>query len=139
MYILVEIIHTEFQYISLIEMQKYNWNRKRIEKRKTWRKKRDLLSRLVTPTGTKEDPTGTKGAASQKVLLAPMWLAHHFVPVGVTKRGKRSIFFPVFIFSILFLFQLNLCIGIQCVWSPLIYTYIYIVTYIIFVLDSFHI
>ena len=31
MYILVEIIHTEFQYISLIEMQKYNWNRKRIE------------------------------------------------------------------------------------------------------------
>ena len=34
MYILVEIIHTEFQYISLIEMQKYNWNRKRIEKKK---------------------------------------------------------------------------------------------------------
>jgi len=34
----VEIIHTEFQYISLIEMQKYNWNRKRIEKRKTWKK-----------------------------------------------------------------------------------------------------
>ena len=41
MYILVEIIHTEFQYISLIEMQKYNWNRKKIEKRKTW-KKRDI-------------------------------------------------------------------------------------------------
>ena len=40
MYILVEIIHTEFQYISLIEMQKYNWNRKRIEKRKTERKKK---------------------------------------------------------------------------------------------------
>ena len=39
MYILVEIIHTEFQYISLIEMQKYNWNRKRIKKkenRKKW-------------------------------------------------------------------------------------------------------
>ena len=75
MYILVEIIHTEFQYISLIEMQKYNWNRKRIEKRKTWKKKRPfvpvgntnrdkrvrqprgrwlhLLSRLVLPTGTK--------------------------------------------------------------------------------------
>jgi len=33
MYILVEILHTEFQYISLIEIQKYNWNRKRIEKR----------------------------------------------------------------------------------------------------------
>ena len=74
MYILVEIIHTEFQYISLIEMQKYNWNRKKIEKRKTWKKwpfvpvgntNRDkrvrqprgrwlhLLSRLVLPTGTK--------------------------------------------------------------------------------------
>ena len=35
MYILVEILHTEFQYISLIEMQKYNWNRKKIEKRET--------------------------------------------------------------------------------------------------------
>ena len=43
MYILVEIIHTEFQYISLIEMQKYNWNRKRIEKRKTWKKKRPFV------------------------------------------------------------------------------------------------
>ena len=39
MYILVEIIHTEFQYISLIEIQKYNWNRKRIEKRRTWKKR----------------------------------------------------------------------------------------------------
>ena len=52
--------------------------------------KEDLLSRLVTPTGTKEDllsrlvtPTGTKGAASAK------WLAHPFVPVGVTNRDKR--------------------------------------------------
>ena len=26
-------VHTEFQYISLIKMQKYNWNRKRIEKK----------------------------------------------------------------------------------------------------------
>ena len=43
MYILVEIIHTEFQYISLIEMQKYNWNRKRIEIRKTWKKKRHFV------------------------------------------------------------------------------------------------
>ena len=41
MYILVEIIHTEFQYISLIEMQKYNCNRKRIEKKNM--KKRDLI------------------------------------------------------------------------------------------------
>ena len=76
MYILVEIIHTEFQYISLIEMQKYNWNRKRIEKRKTWKKKRHfvpvgntnrdkrapLLSRTGVPgweTGTRGFPTGT--------------------------------------------------------------------------------
>ena len=34
MYILVEILHTEFQYVSLIEMQKYNWNRKRMRKEK---------------------------------------------------------------------------------------------------------
>ena len=68
----------------------------------------------------------------QKVLPAPTWLAHPFVPVGVTNRDKRSLFFHVFLFSIFFYFnytfafQLNLCIGIQCVWSPLIYTYIYI-------------
>ena len=43
--------------------------------------------------------TGTKGAASAT------WLAHSFVPVGVTNRDKRSLFFPVFLFSILFLFQ----------------------------------
>ena len=53
MYILVEIIYTEFQYISLIEMQKYNWNRKRIEKKNM--KKRDLLSRLPDP-GQKGTP-----------------------------------------------------------------------------------
>ena len=35
MYILVEILHTELQYINLIEMQKYNRNRKTIEKRGT--------------------------------------------------------------------------------------------------------
>jgi len=63
MYILVEILHTEFQYISLIEMQKYNWNRKRIEKRETG-KKMDLLSRLVLPTGT-------KGCARHVALAAP--------------------------------------------------------------------
>ena len=44
MYILVDILHTEFQYISLIEIQNYNWNRKRIEKKNM--KKKDLLSRL---------------------------------------------------------------------------------------------
>ena len=42
-------------------------------------KKGYLLSRLVTPTGT-------KGAANA------MWLAHPFVPVGVTNRDKRSFF-----------------------------------------------
>ena len=79
--------------------------------------------------------TGTKGAASAT------WLAHPFVPVGVTNRDKRSLFFLFsfsqffFYFNYTFAFQLNLCIWIQCVWSPLIY----IVTYIIFVLDSFHI
>ena len=53
----MEIIHTEFQYISLIEMQKYNLNRKRIEKRKTGKKGlgwQHILSRLVLPTGTKD-------------------------------------------------------------------------------------
>ena len=44
------------------------------------RTKSTLLSRLVTPTGT-------KGAASATCL------AHPFVPVGVTNRDKRSIFF----------------------------------------------
>ena len=81
-----------------------------------------LLSRLVTPTGT-------KGAASAT------WLAHPFVPVG-------SLFFPIFLFSILFLFQLYFCISIKLMyWNSvcMISTNIYIVTYIIFVLDSFHI
>ena len=74
MYILVETIHTEFQYISLIEIQKYNRNRKRIEKMKTG-KKRDLLSRLVTPTGT-------KGCASHVALAAPFVPADIIVPVA---------------------------------------------------------
>ena len=71
---------------------------------------RTLLSRLVLPTRTK----------------GPFFSLFSF-----------SQFF--FYFNYTFAFQLNLCIGIQCVWSQLIYTYIYIVTYIIFVLDSFHI
>ena len=71
---------------------------------------------------------------------------HPFVPVGNTNRDKwccqRHVpgapfcpgwwaHFFLFLFSQLFLyfdytftFQLNLCIGIQCVRSPLIYTYI---------------
>ena len=74
-----------------------------------------LLSRVVTPTGT-------KGATSAT------WLAHPFVPVGVTKGP----FFPIS-FSILFLFQLYFCILIKlmywnsmCMISTNIYIYIYI-------------
>ena len=44
------------------------------------KKKRDILSRLVT---------GTKGCASHVALAAL------FVPVGVTNQGKRSSFVPV--------------------------------------------
>ena len=56
---------------------------------------RTLLSRLVLPTGTK----------------CPLFFLFLF-----------SQFFSYFNYT--FAFQLNLCIGIQCVWSPLIYTYI---------------
>ena len=77
---------------------------------------------------------------------------HSFVPIGNTNRDKRGcqrhvagapfcpgwcyqpgqkvIFFLFsfsqffFYFNYTFAFQLNLCIGIQCVRSPLIYTYI---------------
>ena len=79
--------------------------------------KEDLLSRLVTPTGT-------KGAASPRgwrTLLSRLVLP-----------GTKGLFFFMFFFSQFFFyfnytfaFQLNLCIGIQCVWSPLIYIYIY--------------
>ena len=80
--------------------------------------------------------TGTKGAASAT------WLAHPFVLVGVTDRDKRSLFFHVLFFSILFLFQLYFCISIKFMyWNSvcMISTNIYIVTYIIFVLDSLYI
>ena len=104
MYILVEIIHTEFQYISLIEMQKYNWNRKRIEKRKTW-KKRDILSRLVTPTGTKGCASHVGAGCTfcpgwcyqpgQKVLFCPGChtrdkRAPPFVPDRRSRLGNRD-------------------------------------------------
>ena len=61
-----------------------------------------------------------------------------FVP-GLATGTKNTIFVPVgkvhffflflfsqffFYFNYTFTFQLNLCIGIQCVRSPLIYTYI---------------
>ena len=83
-----------------------------------------LLSLVWQPE--QKAPTGTKGAASAT------WLAHTFVQVGVTNRDKRSLFFPIFLFSILFLFQLYFCISIKlmywnsvCMISTNIYIYIY--------------
>ena len=80
--------------------------------------KEDLLSRLVTPTGT-------KGAASAHVAGAP------FCPGWCYQPEQKVHFFFMFSFSQFFFyfnytfaFQLNLCIGIQCVWYPLIYIYI---------------
>ena len=73
MYILVEIIHTEFQYISLIEMQKYNWNRKRIEKKN--RKKAHFVP--VGNTNRDKRVCGHVGAGS------------------TSNRDKRSSFVPV--------------------------------------------
>ena len=92
--------------------------------------KSTLLSWLVTPTGT-------KGAASATCL------AHPFVPVGVTNRDKRSIF-SVPLFSIVFLFRLYFYISIKLMYCNSVCKistniYIYIVTYIIFVLDSLYI
>ena len=79
---------------------------------------RTLLSWLVLPTGT-------KGAASAHVAGAP------FCPGWCYQPGPKVPFFFLFSFSQFFFyfnytftFQLNLYIGIQCVWSPLIYTYI---------------
>ena len=90
-----------------------------------------LVSQLGTPGRDKRGSpfvpglaTGTKGAASAT------WLVHPFIPVGVTNQDKMFIFFLFlfsqffFYFNYTFTFQLNLCIGIQCVRSPLIYTYI---------------
>src|SRR6185312_4579319 len=93
--------------------------------------KEDLLSPLVTPTGT-------KGAASAHVAGAP------FCPGWCYQPGQKVPFFHVFLFSILFLFQLYFCISIKLMyWNSvcMISTniYIYIVTYIIFILHSFHI
>ena len=62
MYILVEILHTEFQYISLIEIQKYNWNRKRIEKRETGKKNRPFVP--VGNTNRDKRVRQTRGAGS---------------------------------------------------------------------------
>ena len=42
-------------------------------------------------------PTGN-ASPGQKVQPAPTWLAHPFVPVGVTNQDKRSLFFSCFSF-----------------------------------------
>jgi len=76
--------------------------------------------------------TGTNSYLLSRLgATSATWLAHPFVPVGVTNRDKMSFFFLVFLFSIFFSisiillqFSLKLCIRIQCVRSPLIYTYI---------------
>ena len=71
MYILVEILHTEFQYISLIKCKSIIEIEKQLrkDKQKKW--------------------TFCPGAASATCL------AHPFVPVGVTNRDKRVFFVPV--------------------------------------------
>ena len=51
--------------------------------------------------------TGTKGAASAHVAGA------HFCPGWCYQPGQKVPFFPVFVFLILFLFQLYFCISIK--------------------------
>ena len=70
--------------------------------------------------------TGTKGAASAHVAGAP------FCPGWCYQPGQKVPFFHVFLFSILFLFQLYFCISIKlmywnsvCMISTNIYIYIY--------------
>ena len=94
-----------------------------------------------------ENDAGLECSTATKTLICPGWETA-VVPVsqpGTPVRDKRGcpfvpglatgtkcLFFFMFFFSQFFFyfnytfaFQLNLCIGIQCVWSPLIYTYIY--------------
>ena len=150
------IWHTPIRLIFLLDLTGYNAPRWDNDARTKHYYKNVNLSRLGNsccpgfPTrnaslGQKGCPfvpglaTGTKGAASAHVAGAPFCSGWCYQP------GQNVLFFMFsfsqffFYFNYTFAFQLNLCIGIQCVWSPLIYTCIYIVTYIIFVLDSFHI
>ena len=68
----------------------------------------EILVVLVSQPGT---PVQDK---RRGVLLSRVWQPG--------QKGAPQFFFY---FNYIFAFQLNLCIGIQCVWSPLIYTYIY--------------
>ena len=71
----------------------------------------------VVPVSQPVTPIGTKGAASAHVAGAP------FCPGWCYQPGQKvSFFFFMFFFSqfffyfnYTFVFQLNLCIGIQCV------------------------
>ena len=97
MYILVEIIHTEFQYISLIEMQKYNWNRKRIEKRKTWKKKRPFVPVGVTNRDKRSSSVpvarpGTKGHPLLSRTGVPGWETG---TTAVSQPGQINVFVVV--------------------------------------------
>ena len=71
--------------------------------------------------GTKEDKRCSQRPRGWRTLLSRL----------VLPTGTKGLFFFMFFFKFFFYFnytfafQLNLCIGIQCVWSPLIYTYIY--------------
>ena len=93
---------------------------------------------LGLATGTKSNTNRDKRGYQRHVPGAP------FCPGWCYQPGQKFHFFPVSLFSILFLFQLYFCISIKLMyWNSVckISTniYIYIVTYIIFVLDSFHI
>ena len=74
------------------------------------------------PTGTKEGSFCAGLATGTKVAASATWLAHPFVPVGVTNRDKRSFFFLFFFsqfffyFNYNFAFQLNFCISIKLVY-----------------------
>ena len=80
----------------------------------------------------------------QKVLPAPRGWRTLLSPLVLPTGTKGLFFLHVFLFSIFFLFQLYFCISIKLMYWNLVCMistniYIYIVTYIIFVLDSFHI
>ena len=80
-------------------------------------------------------PTGNARPGQKGVSFCPGSQRH--VPgapfcLGWCYQPGQKVHFFLFLFSQLFFyfdytftFQLNLCIGIQCVRSPLIYTYIY--------------
>ena len=102
-----------------------------------------ICSGWETPVGNARPGQKGKGGA----LLSRVWQPGQkapFCPGWCYQPGQKVYFFPVSLFSIPFLFQLYFYISIILMyWNSVckISTniYIYIVTYIIFVLDSFHI